>query len=279
MTERVGLIGWPLGHSVSPAMHNAAFAALGLDWRYEALPTPPEALEERLHTLVAEGYRGVNVTVPHKGAILSVNGVRFEEDESVTEIGAANTLTVRPDGTLLATNSDWQGFADALRAQGVEVAGRRCLILGTGGSARAVAYALQRMDAGQVAFVSRDARCAHQKGRAGAISYNDLVGARQVSPLRAPDLIVNCTPVGMYPNTAASPWPADAPFPAGAVLYDLIYNPPATRLMQQARDAGARAIGGLGMLVRQGVISFEQWTGIKPPLDVMERAAQAALGT
>jgi len=279
MTERVGLLGWPLTHSVSPAMHHAAFAALGLDWRYEALPTPPEALEARLCALIAAGFRGFNVTVPHKGAILSISGVRLVADEAVAEIGAANTLTIQADGTLLAANTDWQGFADDLRAHGIEVAGRRCLILGTGGSARAVALALRRMDAGLITFVSRDARCAHQRERVDVIGYNDLVGARYISPLQAPDLIVNCTPVGMHPKDEDSPWPAETLFPADAALYDLVYNPPVTRLMQQARQAGARAIGGLGMLARQGAFSFEQWTGVRPPLDIMEQAARAALET
>lgn len=268
MTERVGLLGWPVEHSVSPPMHSAAFAALGLDWRYDLLPVPPEELEDRLPALIAEGYRGFNVTVPHKNAILSVGGVRFRVDDAVMEIGATNTLTVEADGWVHAANTDWQGFADDLRAHGVEVAGRRCLILGTGGSARAVAHALRRMDAGRVTFVSR---------RPGWLARRTIPYGKLGRVAPTVDLIVNCTPVGMSPHVDASPWPEDVPLPEDAVLYDLIYNPPVTRLIAQARAAGLQTIGGLGMLVRQGALAFERWTGLRPPLEVMEQAARQAL--
>ncbi len=262
--EKVGLLGWPLGHSVSSPMHNAAFKALGLDWQYDALPVSPESLGEQLPQLIEAGYRGFNVTIPHKHAVLSL-GLPVTVDEAVTAMNAANTLTVKADGSLLATNTDWQGFTDDLREHGAAVEGKHCLILGTGGSAQAVDYALRKMQAGQITFVSR-------KPNGQTVGYDQL--EELTSHIH---LIVNCTPVGMSPKVDQSPWPEGVPFPPDALLYDLIYNPPVTRLMQQARDAGAQAIGGLGMLIRQGMLSFEQWTGIKPSYAVMEEAASLAL--
>ncbi len=266
MTERAGLIGWPVAHSVSPAMHNAAFGALGLDWQYDLLPAPPERFAAAVAAWVAAGYRGFNMTIPHKGAALRLPQVRAI-DPAAEAIGAANTLTVEPDGSLTADNTDWRGFADDLAAGGIAVEGARCLVLGTGGSARAVIYALRAGGAAAITAISRQ-----PGGRDGAAGYGDL-------PRLAPgtDLVVNCTPAGMSPDVAASPWPEDVPFPGGAALVDLIYNPPVTRLMADAQAAGARTVGGLGMLVRQGALAFERWTGIAPPLAIMLEAARHAL--
>jgi len=266
MTECVGLIGWPVAHSVSPAMHNAAFGALGLDWQYDLLPAPPERFAAAVAAWVAAGYRGFNVTIPHKGAALRLPQVRAISP-AAEAIGAVNTLTVEPDGSLAAGNTDWRGFADDLAAGGIAVEGARCLVLGTGGSARAVIFALRAGGAAVITAISRQ-----PGGRDGAAGYGDLA---RLAP--AADLVVNCTPAGMSPDVAASPWPEDVPFPGGAALVDLIYNPPVTRLMADAQAAGARTVGGLGMLVRQGALAFERWTGIAPPLPVMLEAARHAL--
>jgi shikimate dehydrogenase len=271
MTERVGLLGWPVGHSISPAMHNAAFEALGLDWHYDLLPVPPENLDAEVTRLIEqEGYRGFNVTIPHKRAALRLPQVG-ETTLAAEIIGAANTLAVRPGG-MCADNTDWCGFLDDLRAHQVEVAGQQCLVLGTGGSAQAVVFGLKQAGAQTITLVSRHPT-PEKIGLAHGVT--DFAGIRDVSF----DIVINCTPVGMVPNGDQSPWPEDVPFPAQAVLYDLVYNPPVTRLMQQARAAGARAIGGLGMLVRQGARSFEIWTGERPPLETMLEAAQRALST
>lgn len=266
MTERAGLIGWPVAHSVSPAMHNAAFGALGLDWQYDLLPAPPERFAAAVAAWVAAGYRGFNVTIPHKGAALRLPQVRAISP-AAEAIGAANTLTVEPDGSLAADNTDWRGFADDLAAGGIAVEGARCLVLGTGGSARAVIYALRAGGAAAITAINRE-----PGGRDGAAGYGDLA---RLAP--SADLVVNCTPAGMSPDVAASPWPEDVPFPGGAALVDLIYNPPVTRLMADAQAAGARTVGGLGMLVRQGALAFERWTGIAPPLAIMLEAARHAL--
>ncbi len=270
---RVGLLGWPVGHSVSPAMHNAAFAARGMSWDYTKLAVPPDQFESEVARLVGrEGYRGFNVTIPHKQAAFRLPGVEAISPAAHT-IGAVNTLSVRPGGTLSgpqrlhADNTDWQGFARDLAAHEISPAGAICLILGSGGSARAIGYALRQGGAASITQISRD-----PGGRAHTAGYGDLT---RLAP--GADLIVNCTPCGMSPHVDQSPWPDDVPFPPGAVLYDLIYNPPVTRLMRQAQDAGARAINGLGMLVWQGALAFELWTGRKPPVGVMHDAAAQAL--
>jgi shikimate dehydrogenase len=266
MTERVGLLGWPLGYSVSPAMHNAAFQALGLDWHYKSIPVPPDRLEERLSALLQAGYRGFNITIPHKQGVLTlpqVTGI----DPDARQIGAANTLALLPGGGLHASNTDWRGFADDLTAHGIAVDGQNCLILGTGGAAKAVRFALSYLGANQIWMVSRN-----PGGREAVVGYADIY--RLVHEVC---LVVNCTPVGMADHAKDSPWMMGAAFPPCLSVYDLVYNPAVTAFMAQAQAAGVQAVGGLGMLVRQGALSFESWTGIAPPLDVMENAAREAL--
>lgn len=267
MTERVGLLGWPVGHSISAAMHNAAFAALGLDWHYDAIPVPPEQFAAEVERLIrTEGYRGFNVTIPHKRAALRLR-LLADVTPAVAAIGAANTLIRTPEDTWIADNTDWHGFMQDLAAHGVTIDGATCLVLGTGGSAVAIGYALVQGGAEAVIPISRD-----PSAHPGAHGYEDLAALAPTAKL-----IVNCTPLGMAPNTYSTPWPEEVPFPPNAVLYDLVYNPPVTQLMQQAGAAGARALGGLGMLVAQGALAFEHWTGLTPPLDVMAGAARAAL--
>jgi shikimate dehydrogenase len=270
MTEHVGLFGWPLGHSISPAMHNAAFAVLGMDWTYDLLPVPPEQLGEEVSRLLDAGYRGFNVTVPHKQAILE-HLPDLDLEASAAEIGAVNTLIMKSGGGIVATNTDWQGFMGDLRAHNIDVAGKPCLILGTGGAARAVIYALKQMGASAVTLVSHLMDVVPPDLRPDTILYADL----KADPV---GLIVNCSPVGMSPRVDASPWPADLPLPSCPALYDVVYNPPVTRLMQQAQAAGILIIvSGLGMLVRQGALAFKAWTGVEPPIDVMMDAGQKAL--
>lgn len=266
MTERVGLLGWPVAHSVSPAMHNAAFAALGLDWRYDLLPVAPDRFAHEVARLVAGGYRGLNVTIPHKRAALALSQIASVAP-AAQAIGAVNTLTVQPDGTLAADNTDWRGFTRALEQHSVPVQDARCLVLGTGGSARAVIYALAQGGARSVTQVSRDPSTSPS-----AIGYDALaaLGGAEYT-------IINCTPVGMHPDTDRSPWPDSVPFPPRSTVYDLVYNPDPTRLVREARAQGMRACTGLDMLVWQGVYAFALWTGHTPPFDVMFRAAQAAL--
>lgn len=272
MTERVGLLGWPVAHSVSPAMHNAAFGALGLDWHYDLLPVAPEQFADEVARLIDAGYRGFNVTIPHKHAAFELPQVR-DITLAARAIGAVNTLIVNPDGTLTADNTDWRGFADDLAAHAITVQNQPCLVLGTGGSAKAVVYALKQLGAFTITLVSRKPVRSLDwlKQVSGLTGYENL---KHVSH----DVVINTTPAGMHPHMDASPWPDDMPLRSDVTVYDLIYNPPVTRLMTQARAAGARAVGGLGMLVRQGALAFEHWTGQAPPIEMMLAAAQSALG-
>lgn len=267
MTERVGLLGCPVAHSVSPAMHNAAFASLGLDWHYDLLSIPPEEFEHEVAHLIAEGYRGFNVTIPHKQAAFALPQVS-EISQAAQAIGAVNTLIVNPDGTLTADNTDWRGFADDLAAHHIPVQDQQCVVLGTGGSSKGVIYALQHGGAATITLVSRSPDVSR-----GIIGYADLDGLACEGCV-----IINTTPVGMRPHVNASPWPEGVPLRQGVMVYDLVYNPPVTQLMVQAKAAGARAVGGLGMLVRQGALAFEHWIGHAPPIAVMQAAARSALG-
>ena len=291
MTYRTGLLGWPLGHSVSPAMHNAAFRELGLDGRYDALPTPPERLVETIAGLTAAGYRGVNVTIPHKQAVMPLLD---ELSPAAQAIGAVNTVVVeanpvsiREDPTRPATlrgdNTDWLGFLHPLDARGFDLAGKGALLLGAGGSARAVVYALLQRGLAHLSIWARNpTRAVELAQHAQSLAPSLTIHRFTNSPFtisHPPDLIVNTTPLGMWPHVDASPWPADQPIPPHALVYDLVYRPERTRFLHQAEAAGCAVQGGLEMLVVQGAAAFELWTGQKAPLNVMMAAARAALAT
>ncbi len=272
--KRVGVIGWPVTHSLSPAMHNAAFAALGLaGWRYDLLPIPPDILGPGLRTLRDEGgYLGVNVTVPLKEAVLA----HIRPDALAQALGAANTIDFRSDTT---TNTDVGGLIEDLRANDIALDGARALVIGAGGAARAAVYGLAQAGA-EVLVANRTPERAQAMLAALALNAG-LRGAAAVTfeqaAAAAPALLVNCTPAGMWPRVDGCPWPDGVPFPAGAAVYDMVYRPARTRLMALAEAAGGRAVGGLGMLARQGAAAFTLWTGQAAPVEVMLAAAQAAL--
>lgn len=278
--KKVGLIGWPADYSLSPAMHNAAFQALGLDdWHYELLPTPPNELGQRVASLKERGYVGANVTVPHKQSIMPLlDSVVM----SARGANAVNTLILE-GGRISGHNTDVVGIRADLEANGITLKGLRTLILGAGGAAHAAVLALANAGA-HVTIVNRHSDRAWELYRAvkrGVTSqFNVVVQERSALERIAPeiDLIINCTPAGMWPvHTESSPWPDNIGIPAGITVYDMVYRPETTRFMQQAQDAGARAIGGLGMLVQQGAAAFQLWTGKDPSLEVMEAAARAEL--
>jgi shikimate dehydrogenase len=279
-THIVGLIGWPIEHSVSPPMHNAAFAALGLDWCYVPFPVHPNAVAEALYGVRALGLRGINATVPHKRALVPLVD---ELTPAASAIGAVNTVIVR-EGRLIGHNTDAAGFLRALQEAGFEPKGCSALVLGAGGAARAVVYALASVGA-QVQIVNRTPERA--ASLAAEFAGVDKRARLCAGPLNAEalsqiasevQLVVNSTPLGMWPEVESSPWPEAVPYPTKAMLYDLIYNPRETQLMRRARDAGATAVNGLRMLVHQGAEAFELWTGVRPPVDVMYAACCAALG-
>jgi shikimate dehydrogenase len=277
-TTLVGLIGWPVSHSVSPAMHNAAFDALGLDWRYVPLPVDPAlpgAVGDAVRGMRAMGMRGVNVTVPHKQAVLPF----LDRIEATAQaMRAVNTIIVEADGSLIGDNTDAPGFIADLRAHGVEPAGRRVLVLGAGGSARAIVYGLAQARARHITVANRSV----ERGGRLLDDLRPFLGATIAKVMALPDgppaieadLIVNCTSLGMTPHQDTTPWPHDLPLHSGQVVYDLVYNPADTLLLRQARRHGARAIGGLGMLIWQGALAFERWTGQPAPVEVMRSAAE-----
>jgi shikimate dehydrogenase len=278
-TNIVGLIGWPTGHSVSPAMHNAAFAELGLNWSYVPLPVstePAARIGEAVAGLRALGLRGANVTVPHKQAVMPYLD---RLSPAAGAIGAVNTIRVEADGTLFGDNTDARGFVADLRDHGVDPAALRVLVLGAGGSARAVVYGLA--EAGCRNIIISNRTLARAEELAGAmqehfphcpITAHGLPEAIHAAAGQA-DLIVNTTSLGMTPNVETTPWDEEVAFRPGQTVYDLVYNPPQTQLLQQATVDGARVIGGLGMLIWQGALAFELWTGLTPSVATMRRAA------
>jgi shikimate dehydrogenase len=268
-TRTLGVIGWPVEHSLSPAIHNAAIEALALDLVYVALPVAPGSLRDALEGLTALGFVGANVTMPHKTEAAAIVD---ERSDDATRLGAVNTIVVT-DGGLVGHNTDAPGFDRMLRHdEGVDPAGRRALLFGAGGAARAVALALARGGADRITVAVRDpgradALRAALEGLGTALEITTMVGAPAVEA----DLIVNATPLGA--DGEELPTPA---LTEGMVVIDLLYRPALTPLLARARAAGATGAGGLGLLLHQAASSFELWTGQVPPLDVMSAAAVAA---
>ena len=277
-TRLVGLLGWPVEHSLSPAMHNAAFASLGLDWAYVPLPVYPDHIGDALRGLVAMGFAGANVTVPHKQAVLP-HLDDIAEDALV--VGAVNTIVVRDD-QLIGENTDVGGFLASLAEAGFDPDGVYAAVLGAGGAARAVVHGLAAAGARQVLIFNRHERRARDLCRDMA-KFHTAVRFESY-PLSAVEkigedtsLIVNTTSLGMWPDTETSPWPTWLPVPAHLTVYDLVYRPRETLFLTQARASGAEIVDGLGMLVHQGARAFELWTGCTAPIDVMRASCEAAL--
>ena len=275
----VGLMGWPVEHSVSPAMHNAAFEALHLPWHYSLLPVPPGEVRSVLAQIRELGWRGINVTVPHKQAVMPYLDSLTAAGRA---IGAVNTISVQ-DGCLIGHNTDGDGFLAALKEVGFDPSRRAVLVLGAGGGARSVVYALALAGCAVTLHNRTEERAARLvRDLQGTISWPGGGWLKQATRLEdlelsGYDLLVNTTPLGMWPNVDASPWPEELAIPSHWTVYDLVYNPAETRLLSRARSAGATPVGGLGMLVHQGALAFELWTGQAPPVEVMVAAAKEAL--
>lgn len=295
-TQLLGLLGWPVSHSFSPTMHNAASKSLGLNYVYVPLPTRPETLPSAIQGLPALGFRGVNVTVPHKQAVIphlthldpavqaigAVNTILVDSGQWIVDSGGKPTRLPTSHQPLAASrqplaigyNTDHAGFMVDLAEQSVDVAGKTCIVLGAGGSARAVAYGLG-MASGRVHIYSRRPQQAQQLctdfahlGSFYPHPWSDLPTVHTLNPA----LIVNTTPLGMMPNVDLSPWPDELVFPAGTFAYDLVYNPTHTKFMHQAQSAGSGASNGLGMLIHQAILAYEIWTGSRPSSEVMKQA-------
>jgi len=272
----VALLGDPVQHSLSPRMHAAAFQACGLRWAYVAFRVRPEDLPEAVAGLRALGFAGANVTIPHKVAVLELLD---ELDASARRCGAANTLVFRTDGRSAGYNTDVAGMRRALAEAGVEVRGLHAVVLGAGGAARAACAALGEGKARRVVVLGRrrdtaQAVCARMRQEFPTTDFAALGfdPACVRAALQGADLVVNATPVGMHPRGEDSPVAEAAWLRPGQVVFDMVYNPLRTRLLQLARQAGARTVGGLSMLVHQGAEAFELWTGLSAPIDAMKRA-------
>jgi shikimate dehydrogenase len=241
-------------------MHNAALQAAGLnDWRYQLLPIPPELFEETVRALPGAGFRGINVTIPHKAAALALAD---SASDAARGIGAANTLTFERDGAIAADNTDAPGLLEAIG----DVAGRTVLVLGAGGAARAAVWALQRAGAADVAVWNRS----HER----AVELVRVLGGRAVDRPERTDIVVNCTSVGLADPDAtfkALPLQADS-LGAGSCVVDMVYREGGTRLLEAARTRGADVIDGLEILIAQGAASFERWTGLAAPRQAMREA-------
>jgi shikimate dehydrogenase len=245
-------------------MHNAAFAALALDWVYVPFPTPRGEGGTAVRAVHALGLAGLNVTMPHKADAAAACD---DLEPAAADLGAVNTIVVGGDGELVGYSTDGEGFVRALGDENVSVPGRRCVVVGAGGVARAIAQALGHAGAD----VSVAARREDAARSAAALAPGGAAIALDDVPVEGFDLVVNATPVGMGGEQP----PIDSTrLHAGQFVYDTVY-PAETPLLMEARARGARAAGGLGMLVHQGALSFELWTGRAPPLDAMRAAASA----
>lgn len=261
--QRLAVLGHPVGHSRSPAMHNAALAELGLgdEWSYEAIDVAPDAFEQRVVAMPGEDFVGANVTVPHKGAALALAD---ELSETAREIGAANTLIFAAGG-IRAENTDAEGLLNALPGPAAD---RRTLVLGAGGAARAVVWALLREGAQVEVWNRTELRSRNL--------CEELGGAPVAAPDQsAYDLIVNSTAVGLRGEDPFEELPLDPDgLNATQVVVDMVYGTEPTALLRAAEGAGATTVDGLEILVQQGALSFEIWTGLEPPLDTMRAAAR-----
>lgn len=278
-TKIVGLLGWPVEHSLSPAMHNATFCALGLDYEYLAFAVSPQELPQALAGAKALGFSGLNVTIPHKVKIIPyLDGI----DRSAELVGAVNTV-VFEDGRAIGHNTDADGFVNSLRAEKVAIAGKRAVVLGAGGAARAIVHGLLDNGVQDIAVGARDKdkalTFAQTFGTSQTVRGYDWGREDFAAALAACDILIHCTPVGMSPHEdeeVSLDWEVLNP---AAVVCDLIYTPLVTRLLHKAAAAGHKTVGGAGMLVEQGAAAFSLWTGLQAPRAVMHKALSDALAS
>lgn len=279
-TNLVGIIGMPIEHTLSPIIHNAAFEALGLNWCYLPMPLFPEHLQEGVRGLVALGFRGINVTAPHKQTIIPCLDYI---DADIQALGAINTVVIerkRENPPMLkGYNTDVAGFLTPLLNNGFDPKDKSAVIIGSGGAASAVIFGLLSRDIREIILLNRSLeRMSQLKEKNGfknqRIRMDSLNTDTLWESVKRADLLVNTTPVGTFPKSQESIWPDNVSIPSHLTVYDLVYNPRETKLLQQARQSNAYPIGGLDMLICQAAHAFEKWTGIMPPIDIMTKKAQ-----
>jgi shikimate dehydrogenase len=266
-TRVAGVIGTPIRHSLSPVLHNAAFRALDLDWVYLAFEVGPGDAAVAVAGARALGIEGLSVTMPHKADVMAALD---RLSPTAERLGAVNTITTR-GGLLVGESTDGPGFIDALREdEGFDPHGRRCVVLGAGGAARAVALALAEEGAAEVVVVNRT----RERAEAAAALAGPVGRVGELGDVDGAELVVNATPVGM--GDGASPVPGER-LGAGQLVVDLVYHPAVTPLVAEARSRGAVAVNGLGMLIHQAAHAFLLWTGQEPPLAAMSAAALSSM--
>ncbi|MBK9168132.1 MAG: shikimate dehydrogenase [Bryobacterales bacterium] len=276
--ELVGVLGCPVAENPTGVMQEAAFQAVGLNWRYLTIEVQPENLADAIRGVRAFGMRGLNLTIPHKVAVIA----HLDDlTPAARAIGAVNTVR-REDGRLIGENTDGKGFLRGLRADaGRDPAGQRVVILGAGGAARAIATELALAGATELTVVNRTASRA--EAMIADLAAATGLGARYVpwvGPYAVPpdaDILVNATSIGLFPDTGAMPDVDLDSAPPHLLVADAVFNPPETRLLAAAKARGLAVLDGLSMLVYQGVIGFEYWTGQAAPEAVMKDALRRAL--
>ncbi len=261
-TKLAAVIGSPVRHSRSPAIHNAAFAAAGLDWVYVALDVAPGAGYDAVRALPTLGIAGINVTMPHKADAARACDVLTP---AAAGLASVNTVIVHPDGTRVGDSTDGEGFLRSLSDEGLDPCGHSVLVLGAGGAARAIAAALVGCGAHVAVAARRDRAAAELADAVAGVECALWPSSGSVGA----EIVVNATPIGMGDDANLVVEPR-----ADQWVVDLVYHPVETPLIARAQTVGARPIGGLGMLVHQAALSFEAWTGVAAPLDAMRTAAQ-----
>jgi shikimate dehydrogenase len=275
------LLGYPLGHSMSAVMHNAAFEKLGLNYRYDLRSVSPATLRAFMTgEMRDQAVRGANVTIPHKVAVIEYLD---ELDHEALAVGAINTI-VNEDGSLKGYNTDGRGAIHALEQAYGELEGVKAVIVGAGGAARAIGYHLsakvRRITILNRTLVRAEELAAHLSSIPecnASVEPSYLHRSELEKALKEADILINTTPVGMTPNVEGTPVDGSLIKP-GTLVFDTVYNPLRTRLLREAEEAGARILSGLGMLVYQGAAAFRLWTGVEPPLELMYDAVTEVLG-
>jgi shikimate dehydrogenase len=277
-TRVFGVIGDPIEHTLSPAMQNAAFQNLGLDCVFLAFPVKSSDVEKAIAGVRGLGISGLNVTMPHKNAVIPYLD---DVDEAAKFLGSVNTIVNR-DGRLRGFSTDGAGALNALKTNGADPHGKKVVVLGAGGAAKAIAYALAP-EAEELALLNRTPQKTHELTKALYMKFIAKINSGSLSTsdiwknLQDADILINATSVGMHPNADESLVQAKWLKPSLTVM-DIVYNPVQTKLAADAKAAGAKVVSGVEMLVYQGAASFEIWTGKKAPVEVMKQAALNQLG-
>lgn len=273
MKQVFAVFGDPISHSLSPPMHNAAYKALGINACYHAFKVTRENLEKAIHGARAMGFGGINLTIPHKEKALEY----VKPDPIAEQIGAINTIDFKKE--TMGYNTDGIGAKKAIESTGITVKGKKILLLGAGGAARAIAFQLATDGTHTLLIanrtIERAQKLAEHLSNITQAEAHQLKDAEKIAP--DADILINTTPIGMHPKTDETPLPATALQP-NHVVFDIVYNPLKTRLLKNAENTGAAIITGEKMLLYQGAEAFKIWTGIKPPIEVMHTALLRALG-